>query len=62
MPDFSILFRDLGVGPTILGILFIALIIIAFMKGGKGSGSGSGKGTSNKTGTTPPPSTPSTGA
>lgn len=54
MPDFSTLFRDLGTGPTLIGIGFIALLVYAIVKGGKGSNSGSGSNGSSGSSSAPP--------
>ena len=56
MPDFSTIFRDLGAGPTIIGVGIIALIVFSILKGGSGKGNGSSK--SNGGGNTPSAPTP----
>ena len=59
MLDFSTFFRDMGTIPAIIGIIFVVLLIVAILGGGKGKGNGSGSsGNKPSGGSTPPPSNP----
>lgn len=64
MLDFSTMIRDLGVGPTIIGAVILALLIYSLISGGgKGKGGQGGTGSAPRPGgkSTPPPAPPTAG-
>lgn len=59
MLDFSTFFRDMGIGPAIIGIVFVALLVIGLFKGGKGGNGKNGSSHGGSSGSSTPPSNPS---